>query len=368
MAHRLQVKRSMMSRRLAPWIVAAVLVGSVPVRAQGVVDRAGADEAIEALNALRTSEGLAPLERHPGLDRAARTHTLAMVEHRQLVHVLPGVGDPAERVESEGVVAEGLAQHVARGRTALAALGSLVSSDGHRQQMLEASLTHVGVTVVQSDEGVWMTQLLARMGGPASPEDPNVEAAQHAPPAGWQGAAASGPTAQVVSSQDTTPEVRVDSQGHRRIVGYWVRSEGRWWYYPRPAHVRSGQELEPDLSVQGPPPGHRQDDVVTGGGASARPADPSPTRIRVRVRRQAPQAATRQAEPAAPEPSYGASPAYAGYGHGGAPVYAAPMVYVVPPPYVVRRPFFGPRVVVGPYHPRAYRGWGYYGRAWRGRY
>jgi hypothetical protein len=137
---------------------------------------------------------------------------------------------------------------------------------------------------------------------------------------------------------------------------------------PPPGPCALGAGARARSERPGSPPGHRQDDVVTGGGASARPADPSPTRIRVRVRRQAPQAATRQAEPAAPEPSYGASPAYAGYGHGGAPVYAAPMVYVVPPPYVVRRPFFGPRVVVGPYHPRAYRGWGYYGRAWRGRY
>jgi hypothetical protein len=39
------------------------------------------------------------------------------------------------------------------------------------------------------------------------------------------------------------------------LIGYWVFSSGRWWFFPVPVGAMPGQRLEPDLRVTEPPPG-----------------------------------------------------------------------------------------------------------------
>jgi hypothetical protein len=378
-------------------ILLATLAWS-PLASAQVADGAGAAQVVHQVNTMRTAAGHEPLARDGRLDRAARAHAVAMAKEGRLEHVLPGTGDPAERVGAEGVEVAELAQHVARGRDAQKALESLLASDGHRGQMLHAGLTHIGVAAVQTDDGVWLTQLLARIEPRVAPEPP--------PPAGWQAApsAAAAPAtapapaaapaqpsaaAQAISTDEATPQVRVDAQGNRRIVGYWVQSEGHWWYYPRPADARSGQELVPDLSVKGPPPGVQETPAEPARPAptSAAPASADGRQVRVTVRHRHGAQASAPAPQPAPAPrqvehhddyyddyddAYAGG--YAGAAYGAAYGYPG-MVHVVPSPWIWRRPvFMGPRVIMGPgvmmggpvyhrgwgrAHPRVYhRGWG----------
>jgi hypothetical protein len=362
-------------RRFLSATAALLIASSAPALAQDGTDD-GSAQAIAALQSARVARGARAFEVHTGLGRAARSHAWAMAGHGRLVQVLPGAGDPAERVAAEGVDAVEVVQHVAVGSTAVEALRSLLLSDGHRAQLMDPRLTHVGVATAPSQGRVFLTVLLAQL-------RPAVEA----PPPAWQ-AAPSGPApsaapdpakhtvpaaevSPVVSSGEALPEVRVDARGHRNVVGYWVQSQGRWWYYPRPADARAGDELQPDLSVQGPPPGHAPEPPPSASPPppalevpAPSPASPAPTgasgqtRVRVTVRTSAPPPAPAPEPPAPAEEPHAEAYAEA---PGPAP-YAAPYAYgvaVVPPPFVVARPvFMGPRVVIGGFAARAYVGWG----------
>jgi hypothetical protein len=374
-------------RRFLSAIAALLLTSSAPALAQDGTDE-GAVQVTAALQSARVARGPGAFELHPGLERAARSHAWAMAGHGRLAQVLPGVGDPAERVAAEGVDAMEVVQHVAVGSTAIDALRSLLLSDGHREQLMVPRLTHLGVATATAQGRVFLTVLLAQL-------RPEVQA----PPPAWQGAPpgpATSPASPepatrtepaadvspVVSSGEAVPEVRVDARGHRNVVGYWVQSQGRWWYYPRPADARPGDELQPDLSVQGPPPGHAPEPPPAAPAPppalevpAASPAAPAPTgasgqtRVHVTVRTSAPPPAPAPAPASAP-PAPAEEP-YADHAEAYPAPYAAPYAYgvaVMPPPFVVARPIFmGPRVVIGGFLARPYAAWGPrrgYGR-WR---
>jgi hypothetical protein len=366
-------------RRLLCAIAVLLLTPSAPALAQDGTDAASA-EVIAVLQSARAAHGPGLFEVHPGLDRAARSHAWAMAVHGRLVQVLPGVGDPAERVAAEGVDAMEVVQHVAVGATAVEALRSLLVSDGHRAQLMDPRLTHLGVATAPSQGRVFLTVLLAQLRPEVQVPPPAWQAAPSRPApssAALDRAKRTVPAAEVspvVSAGEPVPEVRVDARGHRNVVGYWVQSQGRWWYYPRPAEARPGDELQPDLSVQGPPPGHAPEPPPSASPPppvlevpAASPAAPAPTggsgqtRVRVTVSTSAPPP-VRAPEPPAPaeQPYANHAQAYA-EAPGPAP-YAAPYGYgvvVVPPPFVVARPIFiGPRVVIGGFLARPYAGWG----------
>ncbi|MFW6050504.1 MAG: CAP domain-containing protein [Myxococcota bacterium] len=323
-------------------VVAALVVWSLalPVRAERYFDEDGATAVVDRVNALRKEEGLAPLSPHAGLTWAAREHAEALAERGELVHVTEEAGDPASRASEAGVEAADLVQHIAHGAAALDAHRSLVDSDPHRARLLDPELTHIGVAVVVDGNGAWLTELLARIeaseaAAEPADEEPAPEPADEEPapepadeeaplfepeppPPEWR----SGPEVEVPAHPDDPgAQVRVPGTGEgsrvvvvlrprstapgRRVVGYWVSSGGRWWYFPRPPDARPGQELFPDPSVQGPPPGVAPATQVV---------PSSPPRVHVRVLRPASRAAPRppgvrvRVLPWRPTPPFGWSP------------------------------------------------------------
>lgn len=228
------------------------------------------------INQMRATQGFEPLQRHPGLDAAAQVHSDDMAERTALEHVSPRTGDPGSRVQEAAVDAERIAENIARHASVEEAYGSILRSDAHRSQLLDPELTHIGIAAARGADGVYLTQVMARIEAPAPTEAPvvpvpvevpvSVDAAL-VPPA----VVAPPPPVQleqppqlerapsVVQPQPptaTNPGFQVPSTGGRNVTGYWVQSRGRWFYYPLPANAQPGQELTPDLSVQGPPPGY----------------------------------------------------------------------------------------------------------------
>jgi hypothetical protein len=144
----------------------------------------------------------------------------------------------------------------------------------------------------------------------------------------------------------TTPTVIVPRNADR-AVGYWVCANGRWYYYPRPAGAVPGQQLQPDLSVSGPPPGYPP------GACGAQVVLVAP-----------PPAVTPPPPPVPPSPAYRPyvvappppPPAYRPYVVAPPPPPPAYRPYVVAPPpprfyrrHVVVRP--RPGVMIAPYAP-----------------
>lgn len=277
-----------MRRTLAALVLAlvpAALFAQAPA-----VDGDGEAAMLARINALRAQAGAPTLERDEGLDAAARAHSIDMASHRQLVHVSPRTGDPNARAREAGVSAERIAQNIARHATTAGALDSIVASAPHRAQLLDPSFTHVGLASVASAEGMYVTQVLARLAPPAAelpppsvtetprpvrevplrptpvapapvepapdapaPPTPELDVAPEAAPVE---AVPVAPQAQAVQPEAQPPLMRVPNT-HRRVAGYWIQHGGRWWYFPVPAHAQPGHLLQPDLNVQGPPPGYQ---------------------------------------------------------------------------------------------------------------
>jgi hypothetical protein len=185
--------------------------------------------------------------------------------------------------------------------------------------MLNRSITHVGLAALRTDQGVYVTQVFAAVTPPpapppeeepeqveeeeapeAEPQDdclspipgvsfcgplpapliqevmplapagPRVEARPLPPPLPAIPEAAPAPEAlpapQAVAPRQAGPLIpQPGSNGtvlveravdNSRIQGYWVFGTGRWWYYPLSTGSRPGEQLRPDLTVTGPPPGY----------------------------------------------------------------------------------------------------------------
>jgi cysteine-rich secretory family protein len=295
-----------MQRTTASAIVLVSLLASGVAAAQGEFDSSGEQQMLARINAMRAERQLAPLQRHDGLDAAARAHATDMAAQQQLTHVSPTSGTPADRVRSAGVSVTTVAQNVALHRTADQAQEALGASEAHRANMMNGSMTHVGLAALRTEQGVYVTQVFAVMAPPPPPAPAPVEAAppaaeperddcispipgvsfcgplpapllqevqpppppialpvpriEQAPlpapvplPAPQASPLPAGPlTAQPGTNGTVLVQRTPDGI---RVTGYWVYASNRWWWYPMPAGARPGQRLTPDLSVNRPPPG-----------------------------------------------------------------------------------------------------------------
>ncbi|MGF1466503.1 MAG: CAP domain-containing protein [Sandaracinaceae bacterium] len=252
---------------LAP--LALLLASASPAAGQDAYDLAGEAAMLARVNALREASSLPPLIRHAALDQAARAHSADMAQRGQLSHVSPTSGSPADRVSAVGVAASAIAENVALHRDTASALETLLQSDAHRANLLAPDVTHVGLGAFVSDAGVYVTQVFAALAAPSAPPLPEPSRQEVAPlpaPAPAPPPPVSPPPAprRLPGTPGATLALQPGSNGtvvvQRRpqdqaIEGYWVYGSGRWWYYPRPADVQPGQQLQPDLTIEGPPPG-----------------------------------------------------------------------------------------------------------------
>ncbi len=274
---------------LLPVLAALVAPSLVPSFADAQDFDGGGEQAMLArINAMRAAQQLTPLVRHPGLDAAARAHSVDMAHQQALTHVSDSSGTPADRVRAAGVRASSVSENVALHRDAGAAHEALIGSDAHRANMMAADATHVGLAALRTEQGVYVTQVFASMGAPApvaeappapAPAPPDIQPALPAPSTELVDEPASGGTIAAPMPPPAMPPPAATTQARRpmgqpqlevqpgsngtvviardgaRVLAYWVYGSGRWWYYPYPANAVPGQQLQVDMSVEGPPPG-----------------------------------------------------------------------------------------------------------------
>jgi uncharacterized protein YkwD len=103
------------------------------------------------LNQSRERAKLRPLQLDDELRELALAHTNDMVEHRFVSHVSPTTGTPEARIRRSGALLIESGENIAQTNDAEAAHDGLMSSPGHRANMLGASFTHVGIAAVSND-------------------------------------------------------------------------------------------------------------------------------------------------------------------------------------------------------------------------
>jgi hypothetical protein len=126
-------------------------------------DAAGEQAMLDRINAVRAESNLAPLQRMPGLDAVARAHSAEMASRRQLEHVSPQSGTPQDRVLHAGIEASTIAENVALHQDSAHAMEALLQSPGHRANILNADVTHIGIGSLRTAQGVYVTQVFAEL-------------------------------------------------------------------------------------------------------------------------------------------------------------------------------------------------------------
>jgi uncharacterized protein YkwD len=138
-------------------------------RADGEVkDAAQVEAELEKLvNADRARAGLAALTIDARLTQVARAHSEDMVKHHFVGHVSPSTGSAADRLRAASIAAQLVLENVARAYSPGEVERGLMESPGHRANLLNNEVTHLGVGVVLGDgqagvREIFATQLFVR--------------------------------------------------------------------------------------------------------------------------------------------------------------------------------------------------------------
>lgn len=102
---------------------------------------------VNAVNALRVPAGLPPVAVSTGLNRIAQEHACDMSRHKYFGHNSPdGRGLPHRIATVRGPETCRAAENIARGHTNIdAVMRGWMRSRGHRDNILNPKLTHVGL-------------------------------------------------------------------------------------------------------------------------------------------------------------------------------------------------------------------------------
>ena len=130
--------------------------------------------ALQLLNADRVKFKREPLQWDSQLADIARSHSRDMRDHGFFGHQSPTTGLPGDRIKAAGYLQAGYAENVALNGTLFEAEEGLMHSLGHRRNILEPTMTHVGIGVATTGAGkgrrFWITQLFAKPALNLSPE------------------------------------------------------------------------------------------------------------------------------------------------------------------------------------------------------
>ncbi|MBL9006054.1 MAG: hypothetical protein JNJ46_17500 [Myxococcales bacterium] len=137
---------------------------------------------LSLLNADRERAGRTPLAVDARLVAAARAHSEDMRSHHVVAHVSPRTGGPADRAKRAGVQSVRITENLAQASTPQLAHQGLMDSPGHRANILDPDVDHVGIGCVMAEPAtpgqprtLVVTQLFAKL-AKAAPLSANASA------------------------------------------------------------------------------------------------------------------------------------------------------------------------------------------------
>ncbi|MFH1518351.1 MAG: CAP domain-containing protein [Pseudomonadota bacterium] len=106
----------------------------------------------EMINQSRLEARLSRLKYDERLAGVARAHSEDMLKNKFFAHVSPTHGDLGRRMKSAGIKAKTFTENLANNTDIAAAHLGLMDSPGHRKNILDRNVTHVGVGIVRGRE------------------------------------------------------------------------------------------------------------------------------------------------------------------------------------------------------------------------
>ncbi len=129
------------------------------------IGTAAEQEVIRLTNQHRQAAGCNPLTPDAALRTAALNHSKLMAQQNRMEHQLPGEPSFVERIKAAGFSPlSSAAENIAAGHpNAAAVVDAWMKSSGHRANILNCNLTHIGVGVAEGSGGkLFWTQNFAR--------------------------------------------------------------------------------------------------------------------------------------------------------------------------------------------------------------
>lgn len=134
-----------------------------------VVDPDQAEPRLLALlNEARAKAGARPVRSDAELVEVASSHSEDMADHHFFAHVSPSTGTPEDRARRAKVLVSRFGENIGLGSTPEEIHEGLMSSPGHRMNMLMPEYTHVGIAAEKSEDSLIVTMNFARRPDPAS--------------------------------------------------------------------------------------------------------------------------------------------------------------------------------------------------------
>ena len=142
---------------------AAAIIGGAVVEPEQAEARL-----LALINEARVAAGLNKVQADTELRDIALAHSADMADHHFFGHVSPTTGTPTDRVRRSGVLVSAAGENVATALTPEVAHEGLMSSPGHRANILRPDWTHVGIGVTKGDDGLVITEVFSRRPNPAA--------------------------------------------------------------------------------------------------------------------------------------------------------------------------------------------------------
>lgn len=114
------------------------------------------------INGLREERGLAPLDVSGKLATLALNHCRDMKENGFFGHTSPKQGTLEDRVKKAGITSASVSEIMTLASGPEKAFENLAASPSHLSPMLGEAYTHLGVAVVETDEGRFFAAIMAR--------------------------------------------------------------------------------------------------------------------------------------------------------------------------------------------------------------
>jgi uncharacterized protein YkwD len=128
-----------------PTRVSAPLIADDDLPMASIAD--GEARMLALVNRDRVAAGLAPLAADPALAAVARAHSQEMKRTGIVGHVSPTPGDASDRAARAGIHTGLLLENIARAYGLAEAETGLMNSPGHRANLMNPSVTHVGIGI-----------------------------------------------------------------------------------------------------------------------------------------------------------------------------------------------------------------------------
>lgn len=119
-------------------------------------------EIVRLVNQERQSRGLATLIVDERLLQAARKHSQRMAATGLVEHLVPGESKLSLRLGETAIRFDASGENVALAANAARAHDALMHSPGHRANILDAQFNSIGIGVVKTPMGIFVTQDFAR--------------------------------------------------------------------------------------------------------------------------------------------------------------------------------------------------------------